>query len=365
VEDESTLNAASASATYRFTPGLTGSAGLRAETTRGNRLDATLYVADGSALYEQPLWGGQASIGYTFAYARRDQQALAADARVTGEHVTLTGTRFVTLGRPQPVAASVVVSNLARTQVFVEGVDYVLVALGLNLRIQRLVGGGILEGQEVLVDYAFLTGGTFALTQRDQSVSVNWGWRNIVNLYTRWLDVAPHLSSGTPTAPLNPVRSVVWGARSDVPVSGFGQALTLGGSVERERRHEEILPYRRASDEVYGEVQLPVVASGTLRLAGRRLRIDYDNAPEQGVRLRGRDLRLFAQVGFGVDVSLDATRERDTGQPIVRERSLTSARAQWRRRMLSLSIALTRAVDVQGSSERRRTYGQLTLRRDL
>jgi hypothetical protein len=71
------------------------------------------------------------------------------------------------------------------------------------------------------------------------------------------------------------------------------------------------------------------------------------------------------QVGWGLDITIDATRERDTGTAVLRQRSLASAKAQWRRRKLSWSLGVTHTVDVQGPTERVRTYGQMALRRDL
>jgi len=240
----------------------------------------------------------------------------------------------------------------------------VLSLLGLRLRIQRIVGGSILDGQEVLVDYSFATGGTFALSQFDNMLNFSWGIKNYINLYVRHLDSAPHLDSGVPTSPINPVKDTIYGTRGEYPLSLLSQQLLLGGSAERESRREVIAPFTRTSLDAFAQVDLPLVRSGSIRIGSRRLQVDYDLSPQQGVNLVGYDLRLWARA-YGVDFSAEASHERDTGTPEARERSLVSAKAQWRRRKLLLTADLTRVRDAQGIIERTRTYGQIMLRRDF
>jgi len=93
----------------------------------------------------------------------------------------------------------------------------VVSVVGLQTRLQRLVGGNLLDGQDVLVDYAFDVGGTFALKQTDQTLNVDWSLGNTLSLYFRYLDSAPRLASGAPTTPLNAVQSMLYGLRADGP----------------------------------------------------------------------------------------------------------------------------------------------------
>jgi len=364
-EQEMTLNSLGAGVNYRFNPQLYGTLAARGENNKTTHLDSTLYGIDASAQYRRALPLGEATAGYSVAYNQRDQQAGAQQTRLIGEHVTLTGTTLATLANEQIVAGSVIVSNLTRSQIFVEGRDYVLSAIGLRLRVQRLIGGNILDGQEVLIDYAFATGGTYAASQFDNTVNFSWALKNYLNLFMRYLDSAPHLESGTPTSPLNPVKSMLYGSRAELPLSLLSQDFLLGGRAEREIRRETISPYKSSNLEAFVQMELPWVKSGNVRLGSRHLQVDYDLSPTQGVKLVAYDLRLWARAGYGIDLSADTTRERDTGAPEVRERALTSAKAQWRRRKLSLTFDLTRVRDAQGASERKRTYAQVLLRRDF
>jgi len=364
-EQEAKLNSASAGITFRLNPELSGSLGASGEINKSTQLNSTVYGIDGSATYRRALPLGEATAGYIFAYTQRDQQAAEDQARVIGERLTLTGTNQVTLGNDLIIASTLIVSNANRTQTFVEGRDYLLSQIGLSLRIQRVIGGNILDGQEVLADYVYATGGTYAASRMDNTISLSWALRNYLSVYLRMLDSAPHLDSGTPTSPLNPVKSTLYGSRVEVPVSLLSQDLLLGGRVEREERREVISPYKRTSVDAFVQVDLPLVRNGNIRAATRHLQVDYDFSPEQGVNLVGYDLSLWARAGYGIDLSAEASRERDTGTPQARERSMLSAKAQWRKRKLQVTFDLSRVRDAQGASQRTRTYGQIMLRRDF
>jgi len=359
------LNSASAGLNYRFNQELGSTLSVRGEDNKTTQLNSNLYGIDGSALYRRALPLGEATAAYNFAYTRRDQVAAAQQSSVIGEHVILVGTAPSLLNHDQIAASSVVVSNLTRTQTFAEGSDYVLSELGLKLRIQRVIGGNILDGQEVLVDYSFATGGTFALSQFDNLLNLNWGIKSYVNLYLRYLDSAQTLLSGVPTSPVNPARDTIYGTRAEFPLSLLSQVFLFGGNAERENRRETIAPFRRSSLDGFAQMDLPLVRSGNIRVGSRRLQVDYDLSPNQGVNLVAYDLRLWARAGFGIDLSAEASHERDTGAPEVRERTLVSAKAQWRKRKLMLTADLTRVRDAQGVTERTRTYGQIVLRRDF
>lgn len=364
-EESLQANSAGAGINYRFNPALSGSLSARGELNRGSHLESSAYAVEGSAQYQQTLPLGQAVVAYTLSYGQRDQQAAALQSRIFGEHLTLTGTASVTLGKQQIVAGTVVVSNLTRSQVFVEGRDYVLTQLGLTLRVQRLVGGNILDGQEVLVDYDFWLGGSYALSQLDNSISLSWAYKNLLSMLARYTDSAPRLESGAPTIPVNPASSVLYSLHAEIPFSLLWQQQVLGANAERENRREVILPYRRTSYETYVQADLPLVDGGNIRLGSRRLQVGYGNNQAQDVNLRAYDLRLWLRLANGIDVSVDATRERDTGTPVLRERSFRSARAQWRQRKLVWTFNLTRSHELQGPAESRRTFGQMTLRRDF
>jgi len=361
------VNALSGGFNYRLTPELRTSLSARGETNRSDQASTTLYGLNGSANYVQPLLLGTAQAGYTFGYMQREQQASAQQARVLDERIALAGTSWVALLYPRVVADSVTVNNGSRTQTFVEGADYLLSVVGTTTRIQRILGGNIRDGEEVLVDYAYELGGSYGLKQLDQMVHLGWNYKSYFKTYLNFTDSAPRVTSGTPTFEPNPARTRLFGLNSELPLEIPYDLLwdvMVGATAEREQRREEVAPYQRVSIDKHVQVGLPWVKRGNIRFAQRRFFIDYENSP-LGTNVRANDVRLWALLPYNINVSLDASKERDTGSPILRERSFLQLKAKWRKRKLQWSADLSRTRELQGSVERTRMLGQFVLRRDF
>ena len=362
-DQSSTFNAGSAGLSYSPANDLTLQLGARADDNRTTQFAVRSQGADGSVQYKRSLGPGVVSASYALRYDRRDQRAAAPQANIIGESVTLTGTSPIALSQQRVIAGSVVVSNVARTKTFTEGFDYLLSVLGLQTRLQRLVGGNILDGQNVLVDYTFDVGGTFAFNQTDHTLNVNWGLASYVNVYFRYLDSSPQLTSGAPTTPLNAIQSTLYGARADVPLN-LPLEPVLGGSYEQENRRETIAPYRRQQHEVYVQTEEPFFGRGNIRVSARGANQEFENSA-QSVRLAGYGLSLWTRHPLGIDLSANMSYERDTGGGVPRTRLLTTARAQWRYRRASVTMDFTRTRETQGAFERNRTLAQILLRRDF
>jgi hypothetical protein len=227
------------------------------------------------------------------------------------------------------------------------------------------VGGAIVDGQEVLVDYQFDTGGTYVLDELVNSAELRWSYQNYVSLYTRWFDSAPTLVSGTPTFVINPVTSTLYGVRADIPFRWLEEDLAVGGFAEWEDRRETISPYKRSTLNAYAQATLPLVVRGGLRIGLNQQNTEYDYTPDLDVDSRTYNLRLWARIN-GFDLSLDSTRTRDTGSPRVeREYTNTILRAAWRVRRLLLTLEAARTKETQLQVERTQTRGQFIVRRDF
>ena len=360
------INILDAGGTYTANPNLSGTFDTTATFTRSTPYSANQVGVSGSVNYRHALPLGDIGASYAFNYFRRDQNSTEPMAQVIGERVTLTGTTWATLRRPQIVLSTVVVSNVPRTQTYVEGRDYALQVIGLATQIQRLVGGSIVDGQEVLVDYDFDTGGTYVLDEFDNSLELRWSYQSYLSIYARYLDMAPHLISGTPTSPLNPVTSSIYGTRADVPFAFLTQQVTLGGFAEWEDRREVIAPYRRTTFNGYAETTLPLIARGGIRLGVQQQNTRYDYTPDQNVNEITYNLRVWARLRSGLDLSIDATRTRDTGSPqVAREYTNTMAKAVWRVRRFLLTAYLARTKESQGPTEQTHTRAQIDLRREF
>lgn len=339
------------------------SAGIHADDNQTRPLRSRTSGLDGSVRLQRTLPLGVLQASYALRHDQHDQQATAAQADVIGERLALVGTTYTALARPHVTAGSVVLVNGARTQTFVEGSDYVLAVVGTETRLQRLIGGAILDGEEVLADYSYDVGGTFAYSQTDQTLDFNWSLGSYFSAYMRYLDSAPRLDSGDPTFPLNTVRSRLYGVRADVPFK-LRLDMVLGGNMEREDRRETLSPYQRDAEELYAQVEDPFFGIGEYRISARRTRVTYDNS-QQNVKLHGYDLRYRARFVSGVELSVNVNGETDTGGPLERRRLVATTKAQWNYRKLRTTLDMGRTMETQGDLKRVRALLQLQVRRDF
>ncbi len=347
---------------YRPKSGLQLASVIRGTVGDTDRFSNRTRGANGSVNYQEDLWQGTLQSAYSMAVDWRSQQASSSTVPVLGESVQLSGTQFVALTNEHITTGSVMVSNAMRTQVFVENVDYVLTAVGTRVRVQRLVGGLILDGEQVLVDYQYDVGGTYTYRQVDQSFSLGWAYGRYFNISFRYLNSQPELLSGLSTFPLNPVSSTVWGVRGELPVLNVG--WSVGAGVEMEDRRETIAPFRRISSDAYLQNDELIGGFGNLRFGVRRTLVNY-GVPTQNVDLSGYDLRYGGRPALGWNLTATANYERDVGGLLPRKHFDAALNAQWRERKLSMTISLMRAREFQGAVERARSLLQWFLRRDL
>ncbi len=359
----SNANSLAAGVNYNPRPEFSASAGMHADQNQTRQLSSSTRGVDGSVRFQQTLPLGVAQASYTLRYDQRDQVATAAQTDVIGERVTLVGTTYIVLAQQHVTAGSVVVANVARTQTFVEGSDYVLTLVGTETRLQRMIGGAILDSQDLLVDYSYDLGGTFGYRQIDQTLNLNWALGSYFNAYFRYLDSAPSLSSGVPTFPLNTVRSSLYGIRADVPIKG-SLPMILGASFEREDRRETISPYRRDAEELYAQVEDPFFGAGNYRVSARRSRVVYDNSL-QNVDLHGYDLRYWVRFMSGVELSMNVNAETDTGGPVERRHLVSTVKAEWNYRKLKMTLDMGRTLETQGDFRRAPALLQIQVRREF
>jgi len=364
-QDQRSTLTDSANAWANWTPvkDLDMSAGLHLNDAKAEQFSSHARGVDGSVNYTQTLPIGTLQAGYSARYEQREQSASGTQVAIVGERVTLNSTTAVTLSRTRVTGASVQVRNVTRTQTYVEGVDYVLTVIGISTRIQRLLSGIILDGEEVLIDYVFDVGGTFANTQLDQGLNLNWAVTRMLSVYVRYSDSSPKLTSGTPTSPLNAVQSRLVGARADVPLSSQIE-LSAGGLLEREDHRETISPFVRKAGEAYLQGEIPLQTRNNYRLGARRSIVTADNLL-QGSDLISYDLTLGLRFDSGLSLNAIGLYERDNGSVELRLHKSATLKAQWRYRRLSLSADLSRVQESQGLFVRDRTMGRIDLRRDF
>ncbi|NIQ95982.1 MAG: hypothetical protein GWN87_18605 [Desulfuromonadales bacterium] len=335
---------------------------IHGENHRGGSLSRTHYGLNGSVRHLRSLPLGQMRTGYSLRHDRYEQEASTTTGEVIGERIVLSGTQASPLSLPEVIPASVVVSNATRTQVYQENLDYALTTVGQTTRVQRLVGGRIQDGEEVLVDYQHQVGGTFSHARTDHDLNLEWLLSQRVSIFLRHSRSSAEVLSGTPAVPLNEKRSTLFGARSAFSVNP-GIPLTVGGRIERERVENRVSPLQRQSLDLYLRTEKPLFNLGFLNLSFRHLALDYENSVHD-VDLLGYGVKFTTRL-FGGALTVASNYERDRGGSVTRDRRKDTVDYECRVNKLTFSGLLSRRQESQGQIERKNTLVQLSLRRDF
>lgn len=360
-EDARDTRNQSAAAGYSWTPDdrVSASAGVRAEHNETTGLGLRSTGVIGSVSVRQPSTFGEWRLAASLGYDRREREASAADIPVIGERVTLTGLAAVTLQFDFINAGSIRVFRTDRSQEYVLNVDFEIIVLGARTQIRRTAGSAIADGQEVLVDYTFQAGGSAIYSFTDQSCQAGLTMWRVLNVYARYRDAQQDLISGAPTLPLNSSRNTITGVSLNVP---FRVDWMAGGEISHERHREDIAPYDRDNTDAYLEMVLP--AASALRLNARRVRTDNYTSAED-VDLTGYGLRLRSRPWSRATLTVEATRDDDTGGTRRLELETRRVALDWRLRQLTVQGEMRMTRERLGDAERERNLVAVTARRDF
>jgi len=355
---DSTIHLASAGLNLRLSERLSGVADIHGNLSKDfGGFESRIYGVGGSINYSRPLSFGKLRLSHTSTYDVNEQSTKVNRLNVIGENLILTGTAPFTLEKTFGISQSVVVSNLLRTQTFIENVDYRLVEIGSRISIERLVGGSILDGQTVLVDYAFDPGGTFSYTLWNQSYAANLRIKRFYNLSARYQRLDQSLSSGKSSTPFNSMQTFEVGARADVPIT---RTIKVGGSASFFKQDEDIAPFVRQKYDAYVQFSLPY--ESTLNLSARRELTDNANSSEDTDQMGG-SIRLSSRPWFGINLSSDLDYQQESGGAGSRSSWRGSLRASWQIRKLHLFSEAGYSRETQGQFEREGLHARFVLRR--
>ena len=325
-----------------------GSADIHIEDSKNTGLEYQSRGANYAINYNQPVAIGSITAGYSGAVDYRDQTAETAVFTIFGEEHELIGTTQVNLSRQFVVDSSIVVSNTGRSQIYIEDLDYRVLRVGSTTQIQRLASGNILDGQAVLVDYDYLTGGTFAYNLVNNNLQLQWNLSRYYELYIRYRDSQQKLREGNPTIPLNSITSYTYGGNASQPLLN---GITLGGQAYIQDHYEDINPFLLHYLDAYTDLPLPRMTK--LRLSMRRQLIDNENSVED-VDLTAYLLRLQARPWLRTQMSYEFNHETDTGGTLKRLLKIQRLQFRWAFRQLSLSANANYTQEQQGNTDRDR-----------
>jgi hypothetical protein len=134
---------------------------------------------------DQTLWGGQAIINYrkrnpwglfranyAFRAEQNDNKGESQFAEVIDERQTFRDPEPVVLNNRNVVTGSVTITALDDVTFYARGRDYTQQTVGNTVELLRIPSGRIANGETVLIDYLFESGGTFKIETIRHNVDV-------------------------------------------------------------------------------------------------------------------------------------------------------------------------------------------------
>ena len=338
-----------ASTQFRLLQGLTlnGGGSLSRSETPDILRDANSILFGAGYGWSLPF--GRLSTTVSLGASRTDQKSASDTAEVFEESVILNGLVPVALREEFVVTSSVTVTNVDRTQVFIEDTDYRLVTIGSTTTLERLVTGSIIDGQEVLVSYDFRTGGTVEYGSRTQSVGANLSFSTRGSLFVSLSNYSNDVLSGAATTPLNDRTTLDTGGKIDLPLTG---AWSFGGEVRYTKEDQDISPFVRTSMDAY--VQLPRYWKTRVRFGISSERINYEISREDVARVNFR-LNIDSRLPGGMILVYSGIYSEGDSSGISSEDQRHNLRLDWRYRLVVFSLNATKSDVVQGESRREDT----------
>lgn len=322
------------------------------ETTEQIGFDRDRSGATGTLNYSKATGFGSYGLTGSLRQERTDQASTADTIQVFDEPVVLNGTTPSDLANEFVVTTSVVVTNTAGTQVFIEDADYRLIVVGSVTSIQRLIDGNIFDGQTVFVDYEYQTTGTAQFDTFSSGLSASINFLKYVNALLRYNLRDSTIISGDLTTPINDQELFELVLGADFPI---GLGWTVGGELRHTDQDEDISPFVRDSIAINASTRV----NGSLRLymSAGLVQVDQELSTEDIDQVNYR-LGLAGRAFGRIQLSYEAAYLEDTGGSLLREQLQHRLSIQGRYRKVRYALRALYSEDKQGTTER--DYTQVT-----
>ncbi len=309
--------------------------------------------------YRIPLSFGRLSLTGSVGANRNEQESTTDTIKVFDERVTLAGVAPVFLSASFVLEDTVMVTNVAQTQTFVEDFDYRLVTIGSTTTIERVITGNIFDGQEVLVSYEFRTGGTTEYRDTNQSIGVALGFSKYLSMYAQWFNVDNAVKSGNPTVPLNDVTNLEAGVSVDVP---FATNWSVGGQIRYTKRDETISPAVSTLFDLY-------LRTGHYRGVAARLGLTKETVDNEFSTEDVDQLRYFVSLSCrlpgAAQLSYTYSNAEDDGGSVTTKNKQQRLQFDWRYRLVIFTLRASQDQSEQGTGGRENTRVTAELRRSF
>jgi hypothetical protein len=307
--------------------------------------------------YARAMSLGRLGLGGSVNQKRAEQESSASTVLVFDEPVILNGTEQVALANDFVVASSIVVRNEAKTQVFIEGVDYRLVVVGAVTRIQRLVDGNIADGQTVLVDYEYETSGTAEYDVTYASANASLDFLKYFAAYVRYGLRETDIQSGSLSTAINDGRMLDFVLKADLPRFG---SWDISAQLRHTDDDREIAA--TVSDAASVSASTRLRGNMRLRLSGSVTKAEVEDSPEDVDQVNFQ-VGLSGNLWRRVRVGLTADYLEDDGGSLAREQLSYALNLGWVYRMVRLRFRGSLREESIGSTDRSDKEFALTFER--
>ena len=289
---------------------------------------------------------GKYSLSYTAGINNRDQTSTVDLIPVIGDEYILNGITQTNINHDNIDTTTIRVWNITRSQEFILDQDYSITTIGDQVLIERLITGIIADGQSVLIDYSYRTGGTIKYDQQKQNLNTSLTIGKHYELSAQYYQSKQNLLEGTPTTNLNSSDGVVLSLRVNKPLK---KGITTGGKLQAQKHNEDNNPYNKQTIDAF--VNLPLLEKATLKLNTGLMKINYENSDEDTDK-KSLGLLLHAKPWTLVSTSFDSNYSKDTGSSSERTRFVSNLNFSWHYRQLDYKATIKNQSEKQGNIER-------------
>ena len=333
--------------------------GVHVDESKNDSTNETVDGASGIFSYAKPFKDGGLNLSASYNYDQRNQVATRTFVPVFNERHVLTGTTPSDLkNKFIGDITTIKVFNVSRSQQYSVNVDYRLLTIGSVTQIQRIAGGGILDGQDVVIDYEYTSGGTFKSNIFNQDYQISLNFFKYYNTSARYRDIDHDLDEGS-TNRLNSSETTSYGGGVNYPISTW---LNFTADTLYEDHIEEVASYDRSSTKVSFQFNLPLTT--VIDVSNRRTIINQKTSDED-VDLTRNSIRLRMRPFLRSSISYTYSEEDDVGGSLSRRLNEHSLEFEWRYRAVTLRVDGRIVEETQGDFTRDRESIHISLRRDF
>ncbi len=249
---------------------------------------------------------GRLNLGVVYNWQRLQHNGNAVEMPVQLEEHVLTDGQISLLNKAYVNINSVIVRDVTGTIIYQLNLDYILIARGNYVEIQRMPGGQIPDKGKVYVDYIASLPGSFRYDVNFISASASVSILNrLAEVYFKWANQGYGNLQTTEYLTLNYFTQTVYGLKLEYKFAS--------GGVEYENYSSTIVPYKLIRYWVQLQGTIKNKISCSLNGNWRNYNLTAENQRQQFIDVIGN---IGYQVNAKCNVSLEFGYRKQVGQQI-------------------------------------------------